>query len=235
MKTLSILIFCAATILVTAAEKTLFQSNFAENKSLQGWTDVHQKSPPKAEHYKIADIDGQAVLQTPMNQFGISHKLASPLKIDASVKSVTLKVTLRQPETTLAGYQIAIALSSRATTAADSGQAFWKGRDSGIIANGYIHNLQAPNFIAYQLEGERVRAPRPQPPFGVLSARNQWVVWTLKYDHVKKQLEFFNTADAAEPWISIHQADLTGIMLNTVWLGAWGTEYRDAAVSCETE
>lgn len=235
MKTIAIIWIAGWISLLSGKEEILFQSNFAENREMKGWTDVRQNNPPEKMSYKTVVTEGCVILQTPKNLFGISHGLSRPVMIGSSLKRITLRVILRQPETVPAGWQMGIALSSRSTVARDAGQAFWKGRDSGILANGYVHSLQMPNFIACQVEGRQIRATRIRPPFGLLKQRGQWNVWTLIYDNEKKEILFYQDADASAPWVTLHKTDLSGVMLNSLWLGAWGTEYKNITVTCETK
>jgi len=220
-----------ASLLFSGEASLLFQSDFALNTQLRGWVDVYQKSPPKfPDNYQVVTEEGKTFLQTGEVMFGLSHKLRQPIKVDDSISLIQIAVMLRQPKE-FTGHQLSIALSSRATVAADAGQAFWRLRDSGFIANGYIHNLQGSNFIAYQKEGRQTRSSRPIAPFGLLSAHDQWQEWILIYDHQQKQLKFYHEPAAATPYLRMYYCDLSNIELNSVWLGAWGTQYRNVTVS----
>ena len=225
-------IFLGGSLVLAAEETVLFQSDFARNPELKGWTDVHQKTPPDPKQYSVVTGNGKTFLRTGKIMFGISHKLSRGINIGETVKKITLSVTLFQPEGS-SGHPLGLALSSRMTVAADAGQAFWKLRDSGFQVQGYSHSLQAPNFLAFQVEGRQVKAMRPTAPFNLLNAREKWIAWKLVYDHEKKQIEFFNAEGQTEPYLTLYNVKLDGVMLNSVWIAAWGACYESVRVTAE--
>ncbi|OQA86126.1 MAG: hypothetical protein BWY31_01461 [Lentisphaerae bacterium ADurb.Bin242] len=227
-------VISAGCLTLSAKETVLFQSDFAKNPELKGWTDVHQKTPPGPKQYSVVTENGKTFLKTAKIYFGISHKLSRGITIDDTVKRITLSATLFQPEGS-SGHPLGLALSSRMTVAADAGQAFWKLRDSGFQVQGYSHNLQTPNFLAYQVEGKQVKAMRPTAPFNLLTAREKWVTWTLVYDHEKKQIDFFNMEGQTEPYLTLYNVKLDGVMLNSVWIAAWGACYETVRVTAEVK
>lgn len=233
MKKVFLVIFSAVFGLFSWAEEILFQSDFSMKRELAGWTDVWQKNPPNAEMYKIVSDEEGGFLRMSEKMFGLSHGLSHPVIVNDKLRRITFRAVLRQPRNIPAGYQMAIALSSRATVARDAGQAFWKGRDSGVLVCGYTHNLQSPNYVAYQLEGRQIRTHRPFSPFGLLKRRDVWNTWTVCYDNEKKEIRFYNAPDSASPYVTLYKADLSGIVLSSLWIAAWGAEYRSITVSCE--
>ena len=222
----------AGCLTLSAEETVLFQSDFAKNPELKGWTDVHQKTPPDPKQYSVVTENGKTFLKTGKIMFGISHKLSRGITIDETVKKITLSATLFQPEGS-SGHPMGLALSSRMTVAADAGQAFWKLRDSGFQVQGYSHSLQTPNFLAYQVEGRQVKAMCPTAPFSLLSAREKWVEWKLVYDHEKKMIDFFNAEGQKDPYLTLYNVKLDGVMLNSVWIAAWGACYESVRVTAE--
>lgn len=204
---------------------------------LHGWFDVHKWNPknrtvntPKAEWYHMVTEDGQTFLKTEEVMFGISSLLKNPLLIDDSVVEIELTVTFRMPAKNnhLAG----IALSSRTSPAGSDGSPFWKGhKDSGIMAQGYQHSIQHANCIAFQKEGRRVFMSAPLPPFNLLQKTDDWVTWRLLYRHPEKILCFYRSLDEKTPFITQRQVDLSGIVLRSAWIAAWGAEYSEILVS----
>ncbi len=225
-------VLSAGCLTLSAEETVLFQSDFAKNPELKEWTDVHQKTPPDPKQYSVVTENGKTFLKTGKIMFGISHKLSRGITIGDTVKKITLSATLFQPEGS-SGHPLGLALSSRMTVAADAGQAFWKLRDSGFLAQGYSHSLQTPNFLACQVEGRQVKAMRPTAPFNLLTVREKWTTWTLVYDREKKQIDFFNAEGQTEPYLTLYNVKLDGVMLNSVWIAAWGACYESVRVTAE--
>ena len=209
----------------------LFKSDFFHNKELNGWTDVHQKSPPNSEWYQVIDAsDGESFLRTKEILFGISHPLKREILIDDSILEVKLTVTFRKPLPPK-GWPVIIALSSSETTAQDAGGPFWKGKDSGIMVVGRHYNLQESNLISWQLEGERVLMHPFRKPFNFLEA-GKWTEWRLVYKHQEKELLFFHDRNDEKPFLIQHNVNLSGSMLSSVWISAWETEFKSVSVYC---
>jgi len=212
----------------TISDELVFTSDFANNRGLKGWTDVHQNTPPNMEGYQVVAGD-EVYVKTPPVLFGISHRLGREIVIDSTIVDVMLTATLRKPETD-GGHQIGIALSSRDSTAQDAGGPFWKGRDSGFMANGYHHGIQKANFICWQVEGARTRLHPSREPFNLLTGTGEWVTWRLVYKHKEKELWFFRDASEQSPFMIQRNVDLTGVGLSSVWISAWGTEFKEVTV-----
>ncbi len=228
----SCMCFLSATAADVSSEgELLFKSEFAQNKELKGWTDVYQKSPPKSEWYKVEDVGGESVLKTAEVLFGISHKLKRDLLVDESVVEITLDVALRKP-TPPKGHQVGIALSSRDTAAMDAGGPFWKGKDSGVMAQGYNYDDQSANFIFWQVEGNQTRMHPSRQPFNLLPEAGKWTTWRLVYKHRQKELWFYRSAKDNEPFMIQRRVDLSGVALGSVWLCGWSTEFMDVSVRC---
>lgn len=208
----------------------LFKSDFANNKKLNGWTDVHQKNPPNSEWYQIVkDSNGELYLKTREVLFGISHSLKSEIIVDDSLSEVQLLVIFRKPDLPLNGWPVTVALSSSETTAKDAGGPFWKGKDSGLLIIGSLYDKPEYNSINWQKEGVRVRMHPYRLPFNFLEV-GMWVEWRLVYRHQEKSLLFFHKQNDTLPFLVQHNVDLSGTVLSSVWIGAWGTEFKEISV-----
>ena len=223
-----------SVVSILSAETVLLECDFTQGSTTADWTDVHQHTPPDPEKYAVAhDGDGNFLRTAPV-YFGISHRLARPLVLDDKVARLTVQVSFRQPREHR-GHPIGIALSSRETVAKDAGQAFWKLRDSGFLVNGYSYSLLNANWLCWQRDGRQVRAPKAQTPHNLLLALDAWTTWTLVYDHGARRLDFFNDAGAKTPCHSLYGIGLDGVELNSVWISAWGAEYRYVKVTVESK
>ena len=214
--------------------EVLVDCDFSAGATTQGWTDVHQHTPPRGQDYVLATETDGTFLHTAPIYFGISHRLSRPLVLNDKLVKVTVQVTFRQPKEHR-GHPIGIALSSRETVARDAGQAFWKLRDSGFLVNGYSHSLLNANWLCWQRDGRQVRAPKAQSPHNLLLALDTWTTWTLVYDHCAHRLDFFADATASMPCHSLYGVGLDGVELNSVWISAWGAEYRSVKVTVESK
>ena len=237
---LLIFVFRYSAISAEINRELVFKSDFSHNKELKGWYDVHkwlpqnkQKNSPAAKWYKVVSEKNEVFLRT-STMFGLSSLFKSPLKVDDSIIEIELRVKLRKPRQD--AKIISIALTSRKCPSGNNGSAFWSGRqESGIIAQGYQHSIQYVNLIAWMKDGLRVHMSPIKPPFNLLAKVGKWVVWRLVYNHPVKQLRFYRSLNDKEPFIVQRNVDLSGVTLNSVWLGAFDTEYSQVEVYCTTD
>lgn len=228
---LSLFMLCA--LWLTAGQEILFKSDFAGNPAMNGWTDVDQKNPVQAKFGTVTDFEGKKVWKSFKGLFGISHQLKRPVILDDKIKTVTVKVKFYFPHESN-GRQVSFALTSRKSVAQDAGGPFWKLRDTGFEVRGYNHSVLAANYLAYQVEGKKVTAPKAIAPLNLLAKTNTWNVWTLVYDFQRKTIDFYNTEGAAEPAMTMYNVQLDGQALNAVWIASWGIIYESVEVTAET-
>jgi hypothetical protein len=220
-----------------ALRKLVFKSDFDKNTELGNWYDVYkflpqnkEKNSPDPKFCKVITENNESFLRI-STMFGVSSLLSPEITIDESLIEIELLVRLRHTEK---GRQTQIALTSRREPSGKDGGAFWTGRqDSGIIAVGYDHNVQHANFIAWQKDGRRIQMPVQKEPYNMLDSREIWTGWRLVYNHQEKLLYFYKGTQDAEALIVQHNADLSDSVLNSVWLGGWGTEYLDVKIYCK--
>lgn len=236
-KILVALSVCSAVVL--GAEEVLYRSDFQGKKDLEGWFDmesgykngVPQRKPTKPlSHCKLIEANGEVFLKGGQTPRGITHKFSKPLLVNDNLESVTMKVVMRQTPkhgTTL----IEIALTSRIQPAAD-GSAFWRGRDNGIAIRGYSSDVKKANFIYWRKDGsdnKKYRAVRPYNLFPK-SVLTEWTACSLTYDHEQKKMTF--SCDGMEPLI-YHNVDLSGMVLNSLFVNQQNHEYKSIEVTCK--
>jgi hypothetical protein len=228
---LSLLLLFA--LCLSAGQEVLFKSDFAGNPSMNGWYDVDQKSPVQTKFGAVTDFEGKKVWKSFYGLFGISHQLKRTVMFDDNLKTITLKVKFYQPHEHR-GQQVSFALTSRKTVAQDAGGAFWKLRDSGFIVRGYTYPIQSVNYLAFQVDGKQMIAPKAVKPLNLLAKTNTWTTWTLKYDHQRKVIDFYDSDGAALPAMTLYNVQMDGCGLNAVWLGSWGIIYESVEITAET-
>lgn len=229
----------SAAVILSAAEQTLFKSDFKNNRDMKGWYDFHNSyyhgtplSKPKAplRYSKVAEKNGEFILQAGKTPTVLTHPFSKPVLVDDSLKSITMKITLRQTPksgTTL----IEMGLTSRLQPAALHGYGFWKGRDSGVALRGYTTDAHAPNYIYWRKEGGDNKKFRSTRPFNLFPKKilTQWVNCSMTYDHEKKTLSFI--CEGMEPFI-YHNVDLKGVQLNSFFINQNVNEYKSIEVIC---
>ena len=234
-------VFCAAVFL-SAAEQTLFKSDFKKDRDLKGWYDTHNSyyqgtplSKPKSKlrFSKVVEKNGEFILQGGKSHMVLTHPLAKPILVNDNLKSITLKITMRQnpkSRTTL----IEMGLTSRLQPAALDGSGFWRGRDSGVALRGYTTDAQAPNFIYWRKEGGDNKKFRSTRPYNLFPKKTltQWINCSMTYDHEKKTLSFH--CEGQQPLI-YHNVDLKGVQLNSFFINQNSNEYKDIEVTCITK
>ncbi|OQA82262.1 MAG: hypothetical protein BWY31_03302 [Lentisphaerae bacterium ADurb.Bin242] len=246
MKKIEKVLFCLLAgfaVTLAAKEEILFQSDFIHDKTLRGWADMGNASPPNVydensspknkEHYQVVTEDGHTFLKTANVYFGISHKLSRPLTVDDSLRKLTVSVTLFK-EKKYMGSPPMIVLSSRKTVVWNSGQAFEPEKDSGIYMLCYGANSQLHNYIGYRVNGQEViRSSPPCAPYAMLPDHDRWVTVTLVYDNVKKQLLFYNSKSPSVPLAKLYNVKMEGVAFNSIWLPAWAARYENIRVTAD--
>lgn len=226
---LTILLFWGVIFSAGAVEEILFQSDFGNNKTLRGWIDYKQKDPPGSHFCAVVFENGVNCLKMQKVETGISHPLKYSLRINDSIKNVTMHIELKS----LSGLGH-IALGTGESPDPNTGGAFQKRKDSGIYVNGFYKNEHRRNSIAYRLNGKEIIMGHPgESQCRFLNALNDWVVWTLIYDNQKKQLRFYNTEKLATPKVTLYNVNLTGVELRSIWLSAQENCYKNIRVTCE--
>jgi len=246
VKTIEKILFCLLTgsaAVLAAKEEILFQSDFINNKTLRGWADMGNASPPnvydensspkRKEDYQVVTEDGRTFLKTANIYFGISHKLSKPLTVDDSLRKLAVSVTLFK-EKKHTGSPPMIVLGSRKTVVWNSGQAFEPEKDSGIYMLCYGENSQLINYIGYRVNGrEVIRSSPPNAPYAMLPGHDQWVTVTLVYDNERKQLLFYNSKSPSKPLARLYNVKMEGVEFNSIWLPAWAARYENIRVTAE--
>lgn len=237
-KILITLSICTAAIL-SAGEEVLYKSNFQGSKELKGWFDLESsyknsvplKKPSKPlSHAKLTEANGEVFLKGGKTPRGLLHNFSKPVLVDDNLKRITLKVVMRQTpkhRTTL----IDVALTSRIQTAAN-GDAFWRGRDSGVALRGYTSSVQHVNYIYWRKDGTDTKKYRAAKPFNLFpkTMLTKWTAFSLTYDHEKKQIIF--TCEGTEPLI-YQNVDLKGMELNSLFVNQHSHDYKSIEVTCE--
>lgn len=242
MKKITIALALCAVFSLTAAEQVLYKSDFKNDKSLTGWFDVKngytsgvpQKKPTKALTLsKVMEVKGETFLKGGANFMGITHPFAKPILVDDNLKSITLKMVMRQtPKSTYS--LIEMAFTSRLQPAATNGGPFWRGRDSGIAARGYSYPIQAPNFIYWRKDGGDNKKFRSTKPYNLVPKKilTQWVTCVLTYNHEKKMVTF--DCDDMQTLV-YHNVDLKGVELKSFFINQNSNEYKSIEVFCVTK
>jgi len=255
-KIVSCFIIFLITCLNSGAEdlkRIVFKSDFHKNLELKNWYDVYKVLPqnkgkdcPDPKFCKVLTENNETFLKMytmfgissllnsnetflkMYTMFGISSLLNSPVKIDDSTVEIEFLVTLRRTEK---GRLAQVGITSRKEPSGNNGSAFWDGRhDSGIVISGYDSNIQYSNFIAWQKDGNRVQMFVQKEPYNILADRDNWTTWRLVYSHIDKTLSFYKDTKDVKPAIVQHKVDMSDVVLNSVWLGGWGTEYLNIEV-----
>jgi len=100
------------------------------------------------------------------------------------------------------------------------------------MASGYHYNIQSSNFICWQLEGRRVIMYPSRKPFNFLTEAGKWIEWRLIYNHKEKTLSFFHDSTDETAFLVQRNVDLSNVAINSIWISAWGTEFKDVSVHC---
>lgn len=226
---LPILLFvCAFT--VSAASKTIFEWDFTKGKRLDSWN--YFNTMPSEENFKFEQDDTGSYLASSA-LYGMSHQFSEPVIVDDRLKKLEVMVTLRQPQSP--AHIISLAVSSRQAVCPSSSWPFERRMDSGILAAGCGFNSQSHHYMYWQKDGsEVIRTIGGLSPRN-LSAWGQWVTWRLVLDHEAKSIACYSSLEPERPKMILHGTDLSGIVLQSVFLSGLFAQYKQLAVTVETK
>lgn len=244
MKKAYFLALCiAAQAACFGGEVKVFQSDFANNRDLKGWEDVWCQAGTKKvrpDLYSVVEENGEVFYRVNKFQgkhimFGLSHKLDKPITVDDNLLQIRVEVTLRKHKGNTA-LQAGFALSSLVRLEGNQGQAFWRGKDSGflVMGNDYKEHVTG-NKLSWQKDGAVSILHPPKKPCNFMTDLEKWLRWKVVYLHPEKELRFYRDAADETPFLVQRNVDLSGVVLQSVWLAAFGNEYKDVQVFVTTK
>lgn len=239
-----LVLFLAACILLHAGETIYFQSNFAANKTLEGWDDVWSqrgRKPVRSDYYQVVTENGETYFRSNKSKkgiplhWGIWHPLGrSGISVDGRILEITVEAVLRRRKE-VGNTVIGFGLTSDRWC--ERGRAFIPGKQgSGIeILGNENSKYQDGNSICSKKAGAMTKLTPPREPFNFLLKADEWQTWRLVYDNVNKEVKFYRSLGEKTPFLVQHDVDLNGIILQSVWISGGCGEFKNIEVTVKTK
>ena len=223
MKKLYFLMLFLFPVLMPAEVKTLVDVDFSKEKDLSGWQFWDKKKFP--ECFKIQE----GILRTsPKELGGLSMTLPQTVEINKSVKKVVMKVEMKQIKNP--ARIITFALSTAKTPCPGYAAPFRNPGEGGVYFSVCYFNSQNHQKMGWRNAGKEVIRTRPAlKPFNMTDA-DQWVTLTFTIDNEKKILTLQSSLGRS---FSLHNVDLDGMTLNSLFIPAMGVSYKTVKFSVE--
>ena len=209
--------------ILTAEAKTMVDIDFSKEKDLNRWQFWDKKKFP--ECFKIQN----GTLWTSIKEFGgLSMTLPQTVEINKSVKKVVMKVEMKQIKNP--ARIITFALSTAKTPCPGYAAPFRNPGEGGVYFSVCYFNSQNHQKMGWRNAGKEVIRTRPAlKPFNMTDA-DQWVTLTFTIDNEKKTLTLQSSLGRS---FSLHNVDLDGMTLNSLFIPAMGVSYKTVNFSVE--
>ena len=209
--------------ILTAEAKTMVDIDFSKEKDLNRWQFWDKKKFP--ECFKIQN----GTLWTSTKELGgLSMTLPQTVEINKSVKKVVMKVEMKQIKNP--ARIITFALSTAKTPCPGYAAPFRNPGEGGVYFSVCYFNSQNHQKMGWRNAGKEVIRTRPAlKPFNMTDA-DQWVTLTFTIDNEKKILTLQSSLGRS---FSLHNVDLDGMTLNSLFIPAMGVSYKTVKFSVE--
>lgn len=209
--------------ILTAEAQTMVDVDFSKEKNLNGWQFWDKKKFP--ECFKIQN----GTLWTSIKELGgLSMTLPQTVEINKSVKKVVMKVEMKQIKNP--ARIITFALSTAKTPCPGYAAPFRNPGEGGVYFSVCYFNSQNHQKMGWRNAGKEVIRTRPAlKPFNMTDA-DQWVTLTFTIDNEKKILTLQSSLGRS---FSLHNVDLDGMTLNSLFIPAMGVSYKTVKFSVE--
>ena len=222
-KLLKLFVVFLLPAILQAEAKTMVNIDFSKEKDLNRWQFWDKKKFP--ECFKIQN----GTLWTSTKELGgLSMTLPQTVEINKSVKKVVMKVEMKQIKNP--ARIITFALSTAKTPCPGYAAPFRNPGEGGVYFSVCYFNSQNHQKMGWRNAGKEVIRIRPSlKPFNMTDA-DQWVTLTFTIDNEKKILTLQSSLGRS---FSLHNVDLDGMTLNSLFIPAMGVSYKTVKFSVE--
>ena len=222
-KLLKLFVVFLLPAILQAEAQTMVDIDFSKEKNLNGWQFWDKKKFP--ECFKIQN----GTLWTSTKELGgLSMTLPQTVEINKSVKKVVMKVEMKQIKNP--ARIITFALSTARTPCPGYAAPFRNPGEGGVYFSVCYFNSQNHQKMGWRNAGKEVIRIRPSlKPFNMTNA-DQWVTLTFTIDNEKKTLTLQSSLGRS---FSLHNVDLDGMTLNSLFIPAMGVSYKTVKFSVE--
>ena len=222
-KLLKLFVVFLLPAILQAEAKTMVDIDFSKEKDLNRWQFWDKKKFP--ECFKIQN----GTLWTSIKELGgLSMTLPQTVEINKSVKKVVMKVEMKQIKNP--ARIITFALSTARTPCPGYAAPFRNPGEGGVYFSVCYFNSQNHQKMGWRNAGKEVIRIRPAlKPFNMTNA-DQWVTLTFTIDNEKKILTLQSSLGRS---FSLHNVDLDGMTLNSLFIPAMGVSYKTVKFSVE--
>lgn len=206
----------------------VFSWDFERNADLSSWN--YFNDSPACDQFTFGNVAGERCLKT-QGLYGFSHRFDKPVAVDAKVKKVILTATVLLPSKPV--HIVPLAVSTRPAVVPNTSWPFDGVSDSGLLLKGCIFDSPRHQQLAFFHDGkESVHTTGSVSPRNIGKA-DAWETWTLVYDNVAKTAFAFTTLEPDRPRLKLYNVDLSGKVLQSVFLPAQGVCHRNVRVFVE--